>query len=391
MLINPFDFDALISPITQQEFFNRYWEKEPLLLTERGADGYRDLISFKDMDYLLSSLTDPRHWTRFINNKKAIDVEKYLKQDALVGVRNTLDMQRVVADFKAGTTILLEHLHHRWEPVRQLCATIENAVGGIVGCTSILTPSSAQGFQAHYDAYNVFVLQIEGEKLWKIYDSHIPYPIGYEDVPFVEPLAPPIYEVWLEPGDFLYIPRGHVHEALTAKNYSLHLSVAVGAVTWADVIEQIAKDEPMLRRLLPKEALLQGKTVSAEDPAFKSFRMNSENIKKALDKLRVSIGSRRAPSHHGHLTSFDLEGRLSENTLLKKREEKVFSVAVLNDGVSLKFKKGSLQFAPQFLPALQHILQEPKFSIQTLPNTLSNEEKHACVRRLIEAYVLVEA
>jgi ribosomal protein L16 Arg81 hydroxylase len=34
-----------------------------------------------------------------------------------------------------------------------------------------LTPASNQGFRTHYDNHDVMVVQVEGEKLWRFYNS----------------------------------------------------------------------------------------------------------------------------------------------------------------------------------------------------------------------------
>jgi len=62
----------------------------------------------------------------------------------------------------------------------------------------------------------MFILQIEGAKVWKIYNSS-PYPsLADEYQPLLnQPLPTPEQEIYLRAGDLLYIPRGCVHEVLT--------------------------------------------------------------------------------------------------------------------------------------------------------------------------------
>lgn len=43
--------------------------------------------------------------------------------------------------------------------------------GCVVGSNIYITPSNAQGFAPHYDDVDVFIIQVEGRKLWKLYDS----------------------------------------------------------------------------------------------------------------------------------------------------------------------------------------------------------------------------
>ena len=63
----------------------------------------------------------------------------------------------------------------------------------------------------HYDAYDVFVLQLEGEKTWKIV-------ISEEDS----------VSLTLVPGDLLYIPQGVVHSAKTSDGFDVSTHVTIG-------------------------------------------------------------------------------------------------------------------------------------------------------------------
>jgi ribosomal protein L16 Arg81 hydroxylase len=57
-----------------------------------------------------------------------------------------------------------------------------------------------------------------------------------------EPLGQATLDVRLQPGDFLYVPRGQVHEALMEDTLSLHISVLIQVVAWADLLHQAVDD-----------------------------------------------------------------------------------------------------------------------------------------------------
>jgi hypothetical protein len=96
-----------------------------------------------------------------------------------------------------------------------------------------LTPANAQAFEAHFDWMDGFVVQIHGEKRWKVYDTLVMQP--RPDMRFkpstsdVAGLGEPLAELLLDAGDVLYIPAGFVHQAENKQDEktmtpSLHLT-----------------------------------------------------------------------------------------------------------------------------------------------------------------------
>ena len=133
-------------------------------------------------------------------------------------------------------TVIIMTMQQRWAPVATLCRELEAFFRCPVHANLYLTPEGAQGFDAHFDTHEVFVLQLEGAKQWRLFGSPRPLPLVDErfDVP-KDQLGPP-REVRLEAGDLLYIPRGFVHEAFTSEQASLHLTVGVNVYRWADLL-----------------------------------------------------------------------------------------------------------------------------------------------------------
>jgi lysine-specific demethylase/histidyl-hydroxylase NO66 len=129
----------------------------------------------------------------------------------------------------------------------------------MVGSNAYLTPLNSQGFAPHYDDVDVFILQLEGYKRWRVYapfnkretlprESSRDYTEKEVDENIGEGQE---MDVVLGPGDVLYLPRGWIHQAETVarpahvpKNnglrddHSLHLTVsAMQNWCWADFLE----------------------------------------------------------------------------------------------------------------------------------------------------------
>ena len=127
--------------------------------------------------------------------------------------------------------------------IYEQCAALQEFFGCFVGANAYLTPPGTQGFAPHYDDVEVFMLQVEGRKRWKVYNpfegDELPRTSSRNYNPKEIKGEPAIYEI-LEPGDMIYMPRGWVHqgEAL-AGEHSLHVTISTNQKNaWADLLEQ---------------------------------------------------------------------------------------------------------------------------------------------------------
>ena len=82
---------------------------------------------------------------------------------------------------------------------------------------------SAVALNIHYDAYPVFVLQLEGQKEWLIQNDAFGMPLSE---------VTECQDVWVNitmmDGDLLYIPKGVFHAATTANGYETTTHATIG-------------------------------------------------------------------------------------------------------------------------------------------------------------------
>ena len=126
------------------------------------------------------------------------------------------------------------HQPQRWcDASWRLVAALEARLGCLVGANAYLTPAASRGLAPHWDDVEVFVLQVEGAKSWKVWgwEPRAGGPGGERrrrgggegtGAPLASSpsgdldersLGEPALEVVLRPGDVLYLPRGTVHAA----------------------------------------------------------------------------------------------------------------------------------------------------------------------------------
>ena len=98
-----------------------------------------------------------------------------------------------------------------------------------VNMNAYFSRQGKQAFSAHHDKYEVFVIQVEGQKLWTLYGpTRIP-PLRGDPSANPRDAPPPESTLLLRKGDVLYIPRGYWHSAVARDSDSLHLTLGIFA------------------------------------------------------------------------------------------------------------------------------------------------------------------
>ena len=149
--------------------------------------------------------------------------------------------------FADGATVVLQALHRTWPAVGELAAGLSEDLGHPVQVNAYITPPQSQGFAAHYDTHDVFVLQIAGRKRWRIHEPVFTDPLTenpWESV--AEQVGAradedPVLDATFEPGDCLYLPRGFIHSAQALGGTSLHLTFGVHAAVERDIVKAVMR------------------------------------------------------------------------------------------------------------------------------------------------------
>ncbi|GIF73576.1 JmjC domain-containing protein [Asanoa siamensis] len=160
------------------------------------------------------------------------------------------DPPKIEAQLAEGATMVLINVEHWHEPLGLFCTRLGDATGAAVETYGYLTAPDQFGSQPHRDTAHVFVVQIEGNKRWTLYD--IPDDDDWERG--IIPGSTPVSEqLELEPGDGLYLPPGLGHRAQAGSEGSLHLTISVQPPAVSDVVAAWAR--LMGRRQLPQSRL----------------------------------------------------------------------------------------------------------------------------------------
>ena len=394
------DLPNLLAPMLPRNFFQNYWERSVCLVQRANHNHYSHLCSIADLDSLMTLTSDPSspYKVRLVKTHQG-SLSTRAVPFTSEGIINIYHVYR--SCFEEGYTISIDRVDLKWKPVSELCRQLEATLQHPVAANLYFTPPQAQGFLPHYDTHDVFILQVEGAKVWRVYESPTELPLIQTNSPLPsEDLGPPKQTMKLEAGDLLYIPRGVIHDTFTEDKPSLHITVGVHVFRWADLISEAlahaAEEDPDFREAIPPGFLSDDREPLSEDrePGYLENRLRQmlqrfavkANCEQAVRRLEDRILTNGQPIPDGHFLSLGTE--IDLQTVLKRRAGMMCAVRLHDDRVTIHFPGNVISGPSAIEPALQYIKKSERFRVNDLPDCLEPEDKIILARRLVREGLL---
>jgi bifunctional lysine-specific demethylase and histidyl-hydroxylase NO66 len=256
---------ARLIAVDRDEFASQYWGQQPLLSPAADLQGgFAELLDANAIDELVSQRGLRTPFLRVAKDGATLADKAFTAPGGVgAGIADQVSEDRLVQLFADGSTLVLQALHRIWPPVLEFCQRLAAELSHPVQANAYVTPPQNQGFSAHYDVHDVFVLQLAGEKQWRI---HSPVQVSpLRDQPWNDRRADvakraedqPLMEAVLKPGDCLYLPRGYLHAATALGGVSSHLTLGIHVWTRFALAQQIVEqalrtvaDDPVIRTSL---------------------------------------------------------------------------------------------------------------------------------------------
>ncbi|TMO80535.1 50S ribosomal protein L16 arginine hydroxylase [Pseudoalteromonas sp. S3776] len=217
-------YQLKINTLSEQEFLNQYWQKKPLLI-KQGFTDFQDPIEAEELAGLaMEESIESRIVTNHNNDWQAYqgpfeDFEKLTEQHA---------------------TLLVQAVDHWHSDAAQLLEPFRFIPNWRIDDLMISYSSPKGGVGPHLDQYDVFIIQGEGKRHWRV---GLPDPTLKQFTQNKKLLQVEQFEAVidciLEPGDILYIPPGCPHEGYAIEN-ALNYSVGFRAPNQQDLFSSFA-------------------------------------------------------------------------------------------------------------------------------------------------------
>ena len=320
--------------------------------------------------------------------------------------------------FRNGKSLRVDGIHRFSDPIMTLCRSLEVEIGSHVNANLYLTPGAGKkALSRHYDTHDVFVLQVHGNKIWRLYEPGAEKPLEYLPLQRLESLrAMKAFrlkndqsgsntcaltdEFTMKAGDLLYLPRGFWHEAESEPDrISCHLTLGIQPTTYLDLItvaiSQAAFSIPALRASLPHGYTVKGTAAKEAE----------QRLDEILTGLRGVVNAREAV---GQLTSifarsqgvgmengifqplgFKLADTVTTDTVLRLRKGVIFGVAPGAEPSRLVFGSKVMAISPPFEEACRYLAGTKIFTPSQLPGALTSIEQLTLAKQLVSEGLLI--
>ncbi|MFL6375363.1 MAG: JmjC domain-containing protein [Pyrinomonadaceae bacterium] len=161
----------------------------------------------------------------------------------------------LISQLQNGATLVVDAVDELYEPLTVLAASLERELREKIQVNLYAGWHTSPGFDLHWDAHDVIVLQLAGRKSWAIYGETRKHPLANDVVKDTTPPEDPIWSETISDGDLLYIPRGFWHVATPLDEASLHLTIGIPNRTGVDLMtwfSQRLRGVEAFRKDLPK-------------------------------------------------------------------------------------------------------------------------------------------
>lgn len=292
---------SLLGGLSPSTFMRRHWQKKPLLIRQAvpGVQAPLDraaLFALAGDEAVESRLIVQQRLAQALPGKVAKGAKASAGEDAGWSLKHgPLPRRSLPPLTQAGWTLLVQGLDLHVPAAHELLQRFRFVPDARLDDLMISYATDGGGVGPHYDSYDVFLLQVHGQRRWrvgKLKDDSLQPDVPLKILSNFEPEE----EYLLEPGDMLYLPPMWAHDGIAqgeCMTCSIGFRVPEATELAREVlirfVEELDSEAP--RRLYrdPKQEATE--TPGLIPDALEAFAADAiERLLKDRDGLRSALG-----------------------------------------------------------------------------------------------------
>ena len=269
---------TLLGGLTPEQFMKRHWQKKPLLIRQAVPD-MKPLIERTELLAMVES--------------EEIESRHIVRKGGKWTLKKGPMARKSLPSFKTRDwTVLIQGVDLHNDAVHALLQQFRFVPDARLDDLMISYATDGGGVGPHFDSYDVFLLQAQGQRKWRI-GQQKKFELQ-EGVPLkILKDFKPEAEFVLNPGDMLYLPPGYAHDGIAVgecMTYSVGFRVPRSAQLASELLmglsEEVAEDSGGARDALYQDPFQAATIQDAAVPkALQQFA--AQSVAKALKTPQI--------------------------------------------------------------------------------------------------------
>lgn len=213
---------------------------------------FSDIIDWPTISRMVTSQYKDDRVVRIVRAGTPVPRQRYTSEQQ---GQQILHLSAMIDELSGERALIIEDVEMLHEPVTKLVMALERELRESIGAQIFASGPHYSGFGAHWDPYDVIVLQVLGSKVWTLYEPSRPDPLMLDIAEHELDPSRRITTVKMGPGDVLYLPRGWWHDVESSGEASAHITLAVKRRVGVDYLSWLNGElrvEEILRRNIPR-------------------------------------------------------------------------------------------------------------------------------------------